>query len=121
MARRAVILEQHRLKKAVEEAEREGKTLDRGTQELLRQQTAAAPKMRAQKVQRPRPKTIHVDAASVDSSKGSSSNLTGNVTALKVRQYLNFSIFFFADFLTFYLWFLWLYDLKHYLKIYFDA
>lgn len=67
MARRAVILEQHRLKKAIEEAEREGKTLD------PKMAAIAAPKMRAQKVQRPRPKTIHVD----DSSKGSTSNLTG--------------------------------------------
>jgi len=94
MARRAVILEQHRLKKAVEEAEREGKTLDRHTAELFRQSqqqlqmNSAPPKMRATKSTRPRPKTIHVETnASSDLSgssgkKGSASNLTGNLLLL---------------------------------------
>ncbi|XP_070491313.1 patronin isoform X14 [Chironomus tepperi] len=89
MARRAQILEQHRLKKAIEEAEREGKTLDRHTTEMLmkqqqHQQSMATPqpKMRMNKPQRPRPKTIHVETnASIDISgsgkKGSNSNLTG--------------------------------------------
>lgn len=92
MARRAVILEQHRLKKAVEEAEREGKTLDRHTAELLMKQQQAAipqPKMRAVKSQRPRPKTIHVETNSAmdingSGKKGSSSNLTGNFYCLNV-------------------------------------
>lgn len=89
MARRQVILEQHRLKKAVEEAEREGKTLDRHTAELLMKQqtqlpmTNQQPKMRTFKSQRPRPKTIHVesnstmDITSAIGKKGSISNLTG--------------------------------------------
>jgi flagellar biosynthesis GTPase FlhF len=90
MARRAQILEHHRIKKAVEEAEREGKTLDRHTAELYmrqqqqQQQSTPQPKMRAVKSQRPRPKTIHVEtnSSSHDISgsgkKGSISNLTGN-------------------------------------------
>lgn len=93
-SRRAQILEQHRLKKAVEEAEREGKTLDRNTELLLKQQqmqhnsAAPTPKMRTTaKSTRQRPKTIHVETSSIDlseasslgsrSKKGSSSNLTG--------------------------------------------
>lgn len=86
MARRAVILEQHRIKKAVEEAEREGKTLDRHTAELYlkqQQQSTPQPRMRAVKSQRPRPKTIHVETnathdISGSGKKGSASNLTGN-------------------------------------------
>ncbi|XP_064543329.1 patronin isoform X28 [Drosophila montana] len=90
MARRAAILEQHRLKKAIEEAEREGKTLDRPDLHVKLQpqsSNASTPRLRQQRVTRPRPKTIHVDDASVDISeasslssrgkKGSSSNLTG--------------------------------------------
>ncbi len=91
MIRRQQILEQHRLKKALEEAEREGKTLDRNTEMLLKQQqhhsAAPTPKMRAQKTNRARPKTIHVEPSSIDiseasslgsrSKKGSNSNLTG--------------------------------------------
>ncbi|XP_064543341.1 patronin isoform X39 [Drosophila montana] len=89
MARRAAILEQHRLKKAIEEAEREGKTLDRPDLHVKLQpqsSNASTPRLRQQRVTRPRPKTIHVDDASVDISeasslssrgkKGSSSNLT---------------------------------------------
>nr|XP_017019849.1 patronin isoform X27 [Drosophila kikkawai] len=90
MARRAAILEQHRLKKAIEEAEREGKTLDRPDMHVKLQpqsSTSTTPRLRQQRNTRPRPKTIHVDDASVDISeassissrgkKGSSSNLTG--------------------------------------------
>ncbi|XP_023172507.2 patronin isoform X24 [Drosophila hydei] len=90
VARRAAILEQHRLKKAIEEAEREGKTLDRPDLHVKLQpqsSSSSAPRLRQQRVTRPRPKTIHVDDASVDISeasslssrgkKGSSSNLTG--------------------------------------------
>lgn len=98
-ARRATILEQHKLKKAIEEAEQKGITLDRNDLLSLKQQhgmhsqtnsgasTGAATKMRPQKVIRPRPKTIHVETGSVDLSeasslssrnkKGSNSNLTG--------------------------------------------
>lgn len=95
-ARRAAILEQHKLKKAIEEAEQKGITLDRNDLLALKQQhsmlqtgtsSPSAPKMRTQKVVRPRPKTIHVETGSVDLSeasslssrnkKGSNSNLTG--------------------------------------------
>ncbi|XP_017837891.1 patronin isoform X41 [Drosophila busckii] len=88
MARRAAILEQHKLKKAIEEAEREGKTLDRSELhgKLTPQSSSASVSRRPTRVMRPRPKTIHVDDASVDISeasslssrgkKGSNSNLT---------------------------------------------
>ncbi|XP_064543325.1 patronin isoform X24 [Drosophila montana] len=95
MARRAAILEQHRLKKAIEEAEREGKTLDRPDLHVKLQpqsSNASTPRLRQQRVTRPRPKTIHVDDASVDISeasslssrgkKGSSSNLTDTDSGL---------------------------------------
>ncbi|XP_050097313.1 patronin isoform X22 [Anopheles aquasalis] len=97
-ARRQAILEAHKIKKAIEEAEREGKTIDRELQIKHQQyqqqlhQTAhsstptPAAKMRTQKLSRPRPKTIHVESGSVDLSeasslssrgkKGSNSNLT---------------------------------------------
>ncbi|XP_054006411.1 patronin isoform X15 [Hylaeus anthracinus] len=79
--RRASILEQHKVKKAIEEAEREGKVIDK---ELL---NAIKPTKLRNKTAttRPRPKTIHVDAgAELDSGaltpsrgkKGSSSNLS---------------------------------------------
>ncbi|KAL5289435.1 hypothetical protein ACFFRR_009524 [Megaselia abdita] len=90
VAKRAAILEQHRLKKAIEEAEREGKPLDQRDYAKLHAhaspQQSAPPRLRAQKVTRPRPKTIHVESGSVDISeasslssrgkKGSSTNLT---------------------------------------------
>ncbi|XP_021710418.1 patronin isoform X23 [Aedes aegypti] len=106
-ARRQAILEAHKLKKAIEEAEREGKTIDRellikhqqsqaqlhqssrGGDGGMHHQTSSTPaaKMRPQKLSRPRPKTIHVETGSVDLSetsslssrgkKGSNSNLTG--------------------------------------------
>uniref|UniRef100_A0A182MNE4 CKK domain-containing protein n=1 Tax=Anopheles culicifacies TaxID=139723 RepID=A0A182MNE4_9DIPT len=98
-ARRQAILEAHKLKKAIEEAEREGKTIDRELQlkhQMYQQQlhqtahsttTMPAAKLRTQKLTRPRPKTIHVESGSVDLSeasslssrgkKGSNSNLTG--------------------------------------------
>ncbi|XP_029055925.1 patronin isoform X14 [Osmia bicornis bicornis] len=82
--RRAAILEQHKVKKAIEEAEREGKVIDK---ELL---NAIKPTKLRNKTAttRPRPKTIHVDAgADLDSGaltpsrgkKGSSSNLSTDV------------------------------------------
>ncbi|XP_025830608.1 patronin isoform X4 [Agrilus planipennis] len=84
-ARRAAILEQYKLKKAIEEAEREGKVLDRSELSSLK----PTPKMRPKgSVTRPRPKTIHIDSGSVEMAegmlqpsrgkKGSSSNLTAN-------------------------------------------
>ncbi|XP_062561632.1 patronin isoform X28 [Armigeres subalbatus] len=105
-ARRQAILEAHKLKKAIEEAEREGKTIDRellikhqqsqaqlnqsgrgGDGGMHQSSSTPAPKMRPQKLSRPRPKTIHVETGSVDLSeasslssrgkKGSNSNLTG--------------------------------------------
>ncbi|XP_037032835.1 patronin isoform X7 [Bradysia coprophila] len=90
-ARRALILEQHKYKKAVEEAEQKGITIDRNDFALIKQQMsspAAPPKMRQQKaVSRPRPKTICVERGSIDQSeasslssrdkKGSNTNLTG--------------------------------------------
>ncbi|XP_011204208.2 patronin isoform X16 [Bactrocera dorsalis] len=86
MARRAAILEQHRLKKAIEEAEREGKTLDRELTMKQSAQNSTTPRLRQTRPTRPRPKTIHVDDGSVDlseassissrSKKGSSTNLT---------------------------------------------
>lgn len=103
MSRRAQILEQHRLKKAIEEAEREGKTLDRHTAELLMKQQQMAtpqPKMRAVKNQRPRPKTIHVEtnSSNLDISgsgkKGSCSNLTGKFIWLSRNQSCCFRFYF---------------------------
>lgn len=90
-ARAQAILEAHKLKKAIEEAEREGKTIDKADLMMLKHHQmntqAPAAKLRTQKSTRPRPKTIHVESGSVDLSevsslasrgkKGSSSNLTG--------------------------------------------
>lgn len=93
-ARRNNILEQHRLKKAIEDAEQKGISIDRQDLMAMKQQysmlasqNSGTPKMRTQKMVRPRPKTIHVESGSVDISeasslssrnkKGSSNNLTG--------------------------------------------
>ncbi|KAL1491179.1 hypothetical protein ABEB36_011818 [Hypothenemus hampei] len=87
-ARRATILEQYKLKKAIEEAEREGKTLDK--QDLM-SSLKPTPKMRSKGgPSRPRPKTIHIDSGSVQLAegmvsskgrmKGSTSNLTGGAS-----------------------------------------
>lgn len=100
-ARRAAILEQHKLKKAIDEAEQKGTTLDRNDLLALKHQhvllsqqnsgasNSSAAKLRPQKVVRPRPKTIHVETGSVDLSeasslssrnkKGSNTNLTGKI------------------------------------------
>lgn len=99
-ARRAAILEQHKYKKAIEEAEQKGLTIDRNELMQMKQQlaasqvpssaaSAATAKMRSNRVVRPRPKTIHVETGSVDLSeasslssrnkKGSNSNLTGMI------------------------------------------
>ncbi|KAK9870583.1 hypothetical protein WA026_008146 [Henosepilachna vigintioctopunctata] len=84
-ARRAVILEQYKLKKAIEEAEREGKVIDKSE---LMSTMKPTPKMRPKAPARPRPKTIHIDSGSVEMAggmlqpsrgkKGSTSNLTAN-------------------------------------------
>ncbi|XP_076751769.1 calmodulin-regulated spectrin-associated protein patronin isoform X20 [Xylocopa sonorina] len=80
--RRAAILEQHKVKKAIEEAEREGKVIDK---ELLNAIKPTKLRNKTATTTRPRPKTIHVDAgAELDSGaltpsrgkKGSSSNLS---------------------------------------------
>ncbi|KAK9510529.1 hypothetical protein O3M35_005291 [Rhynocoris fuscipes] len=97
--RRAAILEQYKIKKAIEEAEREGKQVDKellhslkmGLQNSTGGSSSSAgssggPKMRSKTGQgRPRPKTIHIDSGA-DShpgtmtpsrdKKGSSSNLS---------------------------------------------
>ncbi|XP_015182335.1 PREDICTED: patronin isoform X1 [Polistes dominula] len=90
--RRAHILEQYKVKKAIEEAEREGKVIDKDLLNAikptkLRNKTATT---------RPRPKTIHVDAGTeLDSGaitpsrgkKGSSSNLsTASLTSPTMRR-----------------------------------
>ncbi|KAF5275691.1 hypothetical protein FQA39_LY06803 [Lamprigera yunnana] len=86
LQRRAAILEQYKMKKAIEEAEREGKTLDKSE---LMTSLKPTPKMRPKgSMARPRPKTIHIDSGSVEMAegmlqpsrgkKGSSSNLTAN-------------------------------------------
>ncbi|CAL7945730.1 unnamed protein product [Xylocopa violacea] len=80
--RRAAILEQHKVKKAIEEAEREGKVIDK---ELLNAIKPTKLRNKTATTTRPRPKTIHVDAGTeLDSGaltpsrgkKGSSSNLS---------------------------------------------
>ncbi|XP_044267985.1 patronin isoform X8 [Tribolium madens] len=81
--RRAAILEQYKLKKAMEEAEREGKVFDKSE---LMGSLKPTPKMRPKAASRPRPKTIHIDSGSVEMAegmmqpsrgkKGSTSNLT---------------------------------------------
>ncbi|XP_066580923.1 patronin-like isoform X3 [Prorops nasuta] len=90
--RRAAILEQYKVKKAIEEAEREGKVIDK---ELL---NAIKPTKLRNKTTatRQRPKTIHVDAgADLDSGaltpsrgkKGSSSNLsTASLTSSTMKR-----------------------------------
>nr|CAI5868554.1 unnamed protein product [Callosobruchus analis] len=90
-ARRQAILEQYKLKKAIEEAEREGKTLDRSELSSLK----PAPKMRPKANTRPRPKTIHIDSGSVQiaegmssrGKKGSTSNLTAYAPSTMKRDY----------------------------------
>lgn len=87
--RRIAILEQHKLKKAIEEAEREGKVLGADLVGAMGGGAKTATKMRAKggSTGRPRPKTIHVDTGSVamaegllqpsQGKKGSTTNLSG--------------------------------------------
>ncbi|XP_034230679.1 patronin isoform X3 [Thrips palmi] len=90
--RRQAILEQHKLKKALEEAEREGKTIDKD----LLNSVKTIPKMRNKTVTRPRPKTIHVDSGNVNlaegllspsrGKKGSTSNLADSSLTPSMRR-----------------------------------
>ncbi|GAB1859586.1 LOW QUALITY PROTEIN: patronin [Camponotus japonicus] len=90
--RRAAILEHHKVKKAIEEAEREGKVIDK---ELLNAINPAKLRNKTTPA-RPRPKTIHGDAGAVLDSgaltpsrgkKGSSSNLsTASLTSPTMRR-----------------------------------
>ncbi|XP_052747057.1 patronin isoform X3 [Bicyclus anynana] len=92
--RRQAILHQYKLKKAMEEAEREGKTLDKTEYlELLKFGGGAPPtpapagggaRLRGKVPARARPKTIHVDSGALQAAEGmlgskqpSSTNLTG--------------------------------------------
>ncbi|XP_039307085.1 patronin isoform X12 [Solenopsis invicta] len=91
--RRAAILEHHKVKKAIEEAEREGKVIDK---ELLNAINPAKLRNKTATTARPRPKTIHGDAGAVLDSgaltpsrgkKGSSSNLsTASLTSPTMRR-----------------------------------
>ncbi|XP_021925923.1 patronin isoform X2 [Zootermopsis nevadensis] len=97
--RRAAILEQYKLKKAIEEAEREGKLLPEKADLATNK---PVPKMRNKTSagSRPRPKTIHVDSGGVGSGvdmqegilspsrskKGSTSNLTDTVFSPHMRR-----------------------------------
>ncbi|CAG9862690.1 unnamed protein product [Phyllotreta striolata] len=91
-ARRQAILEQYKLKKALEEAEREGKTLDKSE---FAHPMKPVPRMRPKASTRPRPKTIHIDSGSVQMAegmssrgkKGSSSNLTAYAPSTMKRDY----------------------------------
>ncbi|CAH1389035.1 unnamed protein product [Nezara viridula] len=89
--RRATILERHKVKKAIEEAEREGKQVDKDLLNSLKASLPAANNSSAPKLRqkgsgggRPRPKTIHIDSGADDTGmmtpsrgkKGSSSNLS---------------------------------------------
>lgn len=104
-ARAQSILEAHKLKKAIEEAEREGKTINKEDLMMLKHhqmntQTTPTAKLRTQKTTRPRPKTIHVESGSVDLSevsslasrgkKGSSSNLTGECGIYVIIKYFQY-------------------------------
>ncbi|XP_014260649.1 patronin isoform X4 [Cimex lectularius] len=102
--RRAQILEQYKIKKAIEEAEREGKQVDK---ELLHSLKAtihspgtgsSGAKMRNKPGQptRPRPKTIHIDSGAdahdgtmtpSRGKKGSSSNLSAFGTPMRRDYY----------------------------------
>ncbi|KAG5885276.1 hypothetical protein JTB14_005815 [Gonioctena quinquepunctata] len=90
-ARRQAIFEQYKMKKAIEEAEREGKTLDGAQHSSLK----PTPKMRPRGNTRPRPKTIHIDSGSVEiaegmssrGKKGSTSNLTAYASSTMKRDY----------------------------------
>ncbi|XP_050529806.1 patronin isoform X2 [Daktulosphaira vitifoliae] len=86
--RRAMILEQHRVKKAIEEAEREGKIIDKELLNSLKinnnHSMGGPPRLRS-KMQsgRPRPKTIHVDRSdTTDGTLTPSRGKKGSITNL---------------------------------------
>lgn len=99
VARRQAILEAHKLKKAIEEAEREGKVIDKADLAMLKhtqQQINSATVRRPQKVTRPRPRTIHVESRPVEvtdssivasnrSKKDANSNLIGNYSRININ------------------------------------
>lgn len=120
-ARRQAILEAHKLKKAIEEAEREGKVIDKADLLLLKQtqqqlQVNSSTVRRPQKTIRPRPKTIHIESGSVDMGdnmssappsrikKGSNTNLAGEYMGKVDREKVDFCYikFFFLFFLCSY-------------------
>ncbi|XP_065567629.1 uncharacterized protein LOC136031781 isoform X4 [Artemia franciscana] len=103
-ARRAAIFEQYKLKKAAEEAEKEGRTLKMPEPVMTKQNVRMRPKAGGNASSgKPRPKTIHVDKSDLGSrsrpgstirlaessssikrsegSKGSNSSLSGSSTA----------------------------------------
>ncbi|CAH1732677.1 patronin [Aphis gossypii] len=86
--RRAVILEQYRIKKTIEEAEREGKTVDKELLNSLKinnTHTMGGPPRLRSKMQsgRPRPKTIHVDRSDTpDGTMTPSRGKKGSITNL---------------------------------------
>ncbi|XP_022172106.1 patronin isoform X5 [Myzus persicae] len=86
--RRAVILEQYRIKKTIEEAEREGKTVDKELLNSLKinnNHTMGGPPRLRSKMQsgRPRPKTIHVDRSDTpDGTMTPSRGKKGSITNL---------------------------------------
>ncbi|XP_041968719.1 patronin isoform X3 [Aricia agestis] len=90
--RREAILQQYKLKKALEEAEREGKVVDKSDyMESLRSGGGGgggggAARLRGKQPARARPKTIHVDSGALQAAEGmlgskqpSSTNLTGTM------------------------------------------
>ncbi|XP_073942237.1 calmodulin-regulated spectrin-associated protein patronin isoform X4 [Choristoneura fumiferana] len=84
--RREAILQQYKLKKAIEEAEREGKTLNKAEFPELQRAAPAPARLRGKPAPRARPKTIHVDSGALQAAEGmlgskqpSSTNLTGTM------------------------------------------
>ncbi|XP_059609006.1 patronin isoform X2 [Phlebotomus argentipes] len=63
-SRRQHIFEAYKLKKSLEEAEREGKSLDKAELFLAGKQKSVA--KRSTQVARPRPKTIHIESGSIE-------------------------------------------------------
>ncbi|XP_055693311.1 patronin isoform X2 [Lutzomyia longipalpis] len=63
-SRRQHIFEAYKLKKSLEEAEREGKSLDKAELFLATKQKSVA--KRTTQMARPRPKTIHIESGSID-------------------------------------------------------
>uniref|UniRef100_A0A0A9X248 Short spindle protein 4 n=1 Tax=Lygus hesperus TaxID=30085 RepID=A0A0A9X248_LYGHE len=104
--RRAQILEQYKIKKAIEEAEREGKQVDKELLNSLKNSglstgsagsSSGGPRMRSKaQPARPRPKTIHIDSGADQhdgtmtpsrGKKGSSSNLSAFNSTMRRDYY----------------------------------